>query len=163
MVEEAAKAGFVAPAGFDELERRVYDDTVLILLANDRVVARMLAKRDRSGARPDSDSLRSIRLGVQLNRRDAGRLDGRAPFLELVHDQPREESGLRSAGGGTNRPSSSMRLRTAGVSSVSPVAALSRRMIAGRRLLGEEEAVPAVGVDVGEALLERGRQVRQHR
>jgi 16S rRNA (guanine966-N2)-methyltransferase len=32
VVEEAAKAGVVAPAGFDELERRVYDDTALIVL-----------------------------------------------------------------------------------------------------------------------------------
>jgi 16S rRNA (guanine966-N2)-methyltransferase len=32
VVEEAADAGFVAPAGFDELERRRYDDTVLIVL-----------------------------------------------------------------------------------------------------------------------------------
>ena len=52
-----------------------------------------------------------------------------------------------------------MRLRTAGVSSASPVAALRRRMIARRRILGEEKAVPAVGIHVGEALLERGRQV----
>ena len=32
VVEEAAKADFTAPAGFDELERRVYDDTALIVL-----------------------------------------------------------------------------------------------------------------------------------
>jgi 16S rRNA (guanine966-N2)-methyltransferase len=32
VVEEAARAGFTAPAGFDELERRAYDDSVLILL-----------------------------------------------------------------------------------------------------------------------------------
>jgi 16S rRNA (guanine966-N2)-methyltransferase len=32
VVEEAAKAGFSAPAGFEELERRVYDDTALIVL-----------------------------------------------------------------------------------------------------------------------------------
>jgi 16S rRNA (guanine966-N2)-methyltransferase len=32
VVEEAAKAGFAAPEGFDELERRSYDDTVLIVL-----------------------------------------------------------------------------------------------------------------------------------
>jgi 16S rRNA (guanine966-N2)-methyltransferase len=32
VVEEAADAAFVAPAGFDELERRRYDDTSLILL-----------------------------------------------------------------------------------------------------------------------------------
>src|SRR5712672_4148419 len=32
VVEEAAKAGFAAPDGFDELERRSYDDTVLIVL-----------------------------------------------------------------------------------------------------------------------------------
>jgi 16S rRNA (guanine966-N2)-methyltransferase len=32
VVEEAAKAGVVAPVGFDELERRVYDDTALIVL-----------------------------------------------------------------------------------------------------------------------------------
>jgi len=32
VVEEAAKAAFAAPEGFDELERRVYDDTVLIIL-----------------------------------------------------------------------------------------------------------------------------------
>jgi 16S rRNA (guanine966-N2)-methyltransferase len=32
VVEEAAKARFVAPEGFDERERRVYDDTVLIVL-----------------------------------------------------------------------------------------------------------------------------------
>jgi 16S rRNA (guanine966-N2)-methyltransferase len=31
-VEEAAKANFAAPEGFDELERRSYDDTALILL-----------------------------------------------------------------------------------------------------------------------------------
>jgi 16S rRNA (guanine966-N2)-methyltransferase len=32
VVEEAAKAGFAAPEGFDELERRSYDDTMLIVL-----------------------------------------------------------------------------------------------------------------------------------
>jgi 16S rRNA (guanine966-N2)-methyltransferase len=32
VVEEAAKAGFTAPAGFDELERRDYDDSVLVVL-----------------------------------------------------------------------------------------------------------------------------------
>jgi 16S rRNA (guanine966-N2)-methyltransferase len=32
VVEEAAKAGFTAPEGFDELERRSYDDTALIML-----------------------------------------------------------------------------------------------------------------------------------
>jgi 16S rRNA (guanine966-N2)-methyltransferase len=32
VVEEEAKAAFTAPQGFDELERRGYDDTVLILL-----------------------------------------------------------------------------------------------------------------------------------
>jgi 16S rRNA (guanine966-N2)-methyltransferase len=32
VVEEAAKAAFVAPEGFDELERRDYDDTMLIVL-----------------------------------------------------------------------------------------------------------------------------------
>jgi 16S rRNA (guanine966-N2)-methyltransferase len=32
VVEEAAKADFVAPEGFDELERRNYDDTMLIVL-----------------------------------------------------------------------------------------------------------------------------------
>jgi 16S rRNA (guanine966-N2)-methyltransferase len=32
VVEEAAKAAFAAPAGFDELERRRYDDTALIVL-----------------------------------------------------------------------------------------------------------------------------------
>jgi 16S rRNA (guanine966-N2)-methyltransferase len=32
VVEEAASAEFAAPAGFDELERRRYDDTALILL-----------------------------------------------------------------------------------------------------------------------------------
>jgi 16S rRNA (guanine966-N2)-methyltransferase len=32
VVEEAAKAGFAAPDGFAELERRVYDDTALIVL-----------------------------------------------------------------------------------------------------------------------------------
>jgi 16S rRNA (guanine966-N2)-methyltransferase len=32
VVEEAAKADFAAPEGFDELERRAYDDTALILL-----------------------------------------------------------------------------------------------------------------------------------
>jgi 16S rRNA (guanine966-N2)-methyltransferase len=32
VVEEAAKAGFAAPEGFDELERRNYDDTSLIVL-----------------------------------------------------------------------------------------------------------------------------------
>jgi 16S rRNA (guanine966-N2)-methyltransferase len=32
VVEEAAKANFVAPEGFDELERREYDDTALIVL-----------------------------------------------------------------------------------------------------------------------------------
>ena len=32
VVEEAAKADFVAPEGFDELERRDYDDTMLIVL-----------------------------------------------------------------------------------------------------------------------------------
>jgi 16S rRNA (guanine966-N2)-methyltransferase len=32
VVEEAASAGFAAPDGFGELERRRYDDTVLIVL-----------------------------------------------------------------------------------------------------------------------------------
>jgi 16S rRNA (guanine966-N2)-methyltransferase len=32
VVEEAASAGFAPPAGFDELERRRYDDTALIVL-----------------------------------------------------------------------------------------------------------------------------------
>ena len=32
VVEEAASAAFAAPAGFDELERRRYDDTALIVL-----------------------------------------------------------------------------------------------------------------------------------
>jgi 16S rRNA (guanine966-N2)-methyltransferase len=32
VVEEAAKADFAAPAGFEELEWRVYDDTALIIL-----------------------------------------------------------------------------------------------------------------------------------
>ena len=32
VVEEAAKPGFAAPEGFDELERRSYDDSALILL-----------------------------------------------------------------------------------------------------------------------------------
>jgi 16S rRNA (guanine966-N2)-methyltransferase len=32
VVEEAAKAAFVAPEGFEELERRVYDDTALVIL-----------------------------------------------------------------------------------------------------------------------------------
>src|SRR5262249_52622608 len=32
VVEEAADAGFTAPASFDEIERRRYDDTELILL-----------------------------------------------------------------------------------------------------------------------------------
>ena len=31
-VEEAAKSGFAAPAGFDESERRTYDGTALVLL-----------------------------------------------------------------------------------------------------------------------------------
>jgi 16S rRNA (guanine966-N2)-methyltransferase len=32
VVEEAAKADFTAPAGFEELERRAYDDTALVML-----------------------------------------------------------------------------------------------------------------------------------
>jgi 16S rRNA (guanine966-N2)-methyltransferase len=32
VVEEAADAGFTAPAGFDELERRRYDDTEMVFL-----------------------------------------------------------------------------------------------------------------------------------
>jgi 16S rRNA (guanine966-N2)-methyltransferase len=32
VVEEAAQAGFAAPVGFDELERRDYDDSALIVL-----------------------------------------------------------------------------------------------------------------------------------
>jgi 16S rRNA (guanine966-N2)-methyltransferase len=32
VVEEAADAGFVAPEGFEEIERREYDDTVLVFL-----------------------------------------------------------------------------------------------------------------------------------
>ncbi|MGA7487396.1 MAG: 16S rRNA (guanine(966)-N(2))-methyltransferase RsmD, partial [Xanthobacteraceae bacterium] len=32
VVEEAAKADFAAPEGFDELERRGYDDSMLIVL-----------------------------------------------------------------------------------------------------------------------------------
>jgi len=34
VVEEAAKTQFAAPAGFEELERRTYDDTELIILRN---------------------------------------------------------------------------------------------------------------------------------
>jgi 16S rRNA (guanine966-N2)-methyltransferase len=34
VVEEAANAGFTAPQGFEELERRKYDDTELIFLRN---------------------------------------------------------------------------------------------------------------------------------
>ena len=32
VVEEAADAGFAAPEGFEELDRRVYDDTVVVFL-----------------------------------------------------------------------------------------------------------------------------------
>jgi 16S rRNA (guanine966-N2)-methyltransferase len=32
VVEEAAKAGVAAPEGFEQLERRVYDDTALVIL-----------------------------------------------------------------------------------------------------------------------------------
>jgi 16S rRNA (guanine966-N2)-methyltransferase len=32
VVEEAAKPGFAAPEGFDELERRGYDDTEITIL-----------------------------------------------------------------------------------------------------------------------------------
>ena len=32
VVEEAANAGFAAPEGFEEMERRAYDDTALIIL-----------------------------------------------------------------------------------------------------------------------------------
>jgi len=32
VVEEAAKSGFAAPDGFDELERRAYDDTMFVFL-----------------------------------------------------------------------------------------------------------------------------------
>ena len=32
VVEEAAKPGFAAPEGFDEIERRSYDDSALIVL-----------------------------------------------------------------------------------------------------------------------------------
>lgn len=32
VVEEAVKAGFKAPEGFDELERRAYDDTEIVIL-----------------------------------------------------------------------------------------------------------------------------------
>ena len=32
VVEEATKAGFAAPEGFTEMERRPYDDTELIIL-----------------------------------------------------------------------------------------------------------------------------------
>jgi 16S rRNA (guanine966-N2)-methyltransferase len=35
VVEEAAKADFTAPTGFDELERRAYDDTALIVLRSE--------------------------------------------------------------------------------------------------------------------------------
>jgi 16S rRNA (guanine966-N2)-methyltransferase len=34
VVEEAADAGFKAPAGYEELERRTYDDTELVFLRN---------------------------------------------------------------------------------------------------------------------------------
>ena len=33
VVEEAADAGFVVPEGFEELERRVYDDTAVVFLS----------------------------------------------------------------------------------------------------------------------------------
>jgi 16S rRNA (guanine966-N2)-methyltransferase len=32
VVEEAADAGFCAPAGFAEIERRTYDDTIVVFL-----------------------------------------------------------------------------------------------------------------------------------
>jgi 16S rRNA (guanine966-N2)-methyltransferase len=32
VVEETAKSGFAAPEGFEELERRAYDDTMLVIL-----------------------------------------------------------------------------------------------------------------------------------
>jgi 16S rRNA (guanine966-N2)-methyltransferase len=34
VVEEATDAGFTAPEGFEELERREYDDTELVFLRN---------------------------------------------------------------------------------------------------------------------------------
>jgi 16S rRNA (guanine966-N2)-methyltransferase len=34
VVEEAADAGFIVPEGFDELERRQYDDTEFVILRN---------------------------------------------------------------------------------------------------------------------------------
>jgi 16S rRNA (guanine966-N2)-methyltransferase len=34
VVEESASTAFAAPEGFDELERRHYDDTMLIVLRN---------------------------------------------------------------------------------------------------------------------------------
>jgi 16S rRNA (guanine966-N2)-methyltransferase len=39
VVEEAAKAGFIAPEGFAELERRSYDDRALIVLRYENVGA----------------------------------------------------------------------------------------------------------------------------
>jgi len=38
VVEEAAKVAFAAPDGFDELERRVYDDTALMILRHRQII-----------------------------------------------------------------------------------------------------------------------------
>ena len=118
VVEEAATAGFAAPEGFDELERRVYDDTELILLRRaDDVRAELPHHSALTPAALIGGPHLSSSLSTSLARK----------------------SELRSFGGGTNRPRSSMRLRTAGVSSASTVAALTRRMIAAGVSLGKKK------------------------
>jgi hypothetical protein len=53
VVEEAADAGFTAPEGFEELERRAYDDTELVFLRYD-VEGRHSGASRHSGEGPRS-------------------------------------------------------------------------------------------------------------
>ena len=120
VVEEAAQAGFAAPDGFDECERRVYDDTALTVLR----IGREEEARAQSALMPASLiglAQRSISSGRKLAR----------------------NSGLRRSGGTISRPSSSSRLRIAAI-----VEGVAHRFVELahdrlRRSLREEEGVPA--------------------
>src|SRR5262249_44123305 len=87
MVEEAASAGFAAPAGFDELERRRYDDTTVIVLRHrGSGTALIFARAARlAGAGPARD-LAADELDETLRRPALRRRAGRADALEpLAH------------------------------------------------------------------------------
>ena len=61
VVEEAADAGFKAPEGFEELERRKYDDTEFVFLASG--LKRLSRPRSKAGAADPDNSSRALRIG----------------------------------------------------------------------------------------------------